>query len=115
MAILFPVVLMLVLLVVQAGLWWYARQTALTAAREGSEAARMYGATPAAGAARARSVLDRLSTGLSDKQVSTAGSDGQDVRISVSVRAVSLVPGVPGKKLTQQVVAPVERWTVPGQ
>jgi Flp pilus assembly protein TadG len=114
LAIVFPAVLIMVLLVIQAGLWWYARQATLTAAREGSEAARAFGSSPAAGAERALSVIERIGTGTSGAQASSSGSSSTQVRITVTVRAASIVPGVPGKTITQQVVAPVERWTVPG-
>ena len=41
LAIVFPVVLLLLLLVVQAALIWYDRQVALTAAREGVDAGQI--------------------------------------------------------------------------
>ncbi|GAA5016539.1 hypothetical protein GCM10025734_66320 [Kitasatospora paranensis] len=43
LAVLFPVVLTAVMLVVQASLWWYADQVALTALREGVDAGRVRG------------------------------------------------------------------------
>ncbi|MGW6755548.1 TadE family protein, partial [Streptomyces sp. NPDC055006] len=57
MAIVFPFVLLLTVAVIQASMWYYARQIALTAAREGLSTARSYQAGPAEGAARARDVL----------------------------------------------------------
>src|SRR2546430_11249637 len=54
MAIVFPFIIALTIAVVQASMWYYARTIALTAAREGVTAARLYQAAPAAGTAQAR-------------------------------------------------------------
>ncbi|MER5450571.1 TadE/TadG family type IV pilus assembly protein [Streptomyces sp. NPDC002766] len=114
MAIIFPLVLLAALAVVQASLWYYARQIALTAAREGATAARAYQASPDDGAAQARAVLGRTAgDSLSGYSVS-AGSDGQRVRVQVSGTALSMIPGLSGLHITQSASGPVERWTVPG-
>ncbi|MFD7444035.1 TadE family protein [Streptomyces sp. NPDC059909] len=116
MAIVFPFVLLATLAVVQASMWFYARQIALTAAREGLSAARSYQATPANGAAQAREVLGRTAgDSLLSPSVSTAGSNAQRVRIQVSGTAQSMIPGVPGLRITQSASGAVERWTVPGE
>ncbi|WP_306192056.1 TadE family protein [Streptomyces sp. MK5] len=115
MAIIFPFVLFTTVAVIQASMWYYARQIALTAAREGLTTARAYQSSPADGAAKARSVLSRTAgDSLSGYSVS-AGSDGQRVRIQVSGTALSMIPGVPGLQVTQSASGPVERWTVPGE
>ncbi|MGW2897496.1 TadE/TadG family type IV pilus assembly protein [Streptomyces sp. NPDC001212] len=115
MAIIFPFVLLATVAVVQASMWYYARQIALTAAREGLTAARAYQSSPADGAAQARNVLGRTAgDSLSGYSVS-AGSDGQRVRVQVSGTALSMIPGVPGLQVTQSASGPVERWTVPGE
>ncbi|MFD9483610.1 TadE/TadG family type IV pilus assembly protein [Streptomyces sp. NPDC059991] len=112
MAIIFPFILIATLAVIQASLWFYARQIALTAAREGLTTARAYQATPAAGADRARSVLGRTAgDSLRDYGV-VATSDGQRVRVRVSGTAPSMIPGVPGLRLTQSASGPGERWVV---
>ncbi|MFE2736192.1 TadE family protein [Streptomyces sp. NPDC059349] len=114
MAIVFPFVLLLTVAVVQASMWYYARQIALTAAREGLSAARSYQASPADGAARAREVLDRTAgDSLMSSSVSTAGG-GQRITVEVSGTAQSMLPGVPGLHITQSASGTVERWTKPG-
>jgi Flp pilus assembly protein TadG len=114
MAIVFPFVLLATAAVIQASMWYYARQIALTAAREGATVARSYQSSPADGAARARSVLARTAgDSLRNYQVS-AGSNGQRVRIQVSGTAMSMIPGVSGLQVTQSASGAVERWTVPG-
>lgn len=115
LAIVFPAVLTMVLLVVQASLWWYARQVALTAAREGVEAGRSWEADPQAGAVRARDFLARSDGVVSDGAVSLAGTTATEIRVTVTVRAQSLLPGLSGQLITQHVTAPRERFTGPGE
>jgi Flp pilus assembly protein TadG len=115
MAIIFPFVLLATVAVIQASMWYYARQIALTAAREGATAARAYQSSPADGAAQARAVLGRTAgDSLSGYSVS-ASSDGQRVRVQVSGTALSMIPGLSGLRVTQSASGPVERWTVPGE
>ncbi|MFG2691598.1 TadE/TadG family type IV pilus assembly protein [Streptomyces sp. NPDC048405] len=113
MAIVYPFVLLAAITVIQASMWYYARQIALTAAREGVTAARVYQAGPGDGTARARQVLGRTA-GDSLRSVSvSASSDGERVRVRVSGTAQSMIPGVAGLTITQSASGPVERW-VPG-
>ncbi|MER7870601.1 pilus assembly protein [Streptomyces sp. SID8376] len=115
MAIVFPFVLLATVAVIQASMWYYARQIALTAAREGVTAARAYQSSPAVGAAQARSVLRRTAGDSLSGYSVLASSNGQRVRIQVSGTALSVIPGVPGLQVTQSASGPVERWTVPGE
>ncbi|MBT1098112.1 pilus assembly protein [Streptomyces sp. Tu102] len=113
MAIIFPFVLFATVAVVQASMWFYARQIALTAAREGVSAARAYESSPAEGAAQARDVLTRTAGDSLTGYSVSASSDGQRVRVEVSGSALSMIPGVSGLQITQSASGPVERWTVP--
>lgn len=115
MAIVFPFVLLATVAVVQASMWYYARQIALTAAREGVSAARAYKSSPAEGTAQARNVLGRTAGDSLRGYSVSASSDGQRVRIEVSGTALSMIPGVAGLQITQSASGPVERWTVPGE
>ncbi|MFC1405109.1 MULTISPECIES: TadE family protein [Streptacidiphilus] len=109
LALVFPSVLVLILLTVQGALWWYDRQVALTAAREGSEAQRLFQADPAAGETQANSFLDRVGGGLTDRNVTVTESD-TTVTSTVTVRTQSLLPFLPGILITQTITAPVERF-----
>ncbi|SEC16778.1 TadE-like protein [Streptomyces sp. 3213] len=111
MAIVFPFVLLTTIAVIQASLWYYAREIALTAAREGLTAARAYQASPADGTARAQEVLARSAGDSLRGYGVSAGSDGQRVRIQVSGTALSMIPGLPGLTITQSASGPAERWT----
>ncbi|MFG2405363.1 TadE family protein [Streptomyces brevispora] len=113
MSIILPVVILLTLMIVQACVAYYAKQIALTAAREGVQAATAYQSTDAAGADRARAVLTRVAgDSLLAPGVSTAGSTQERATVTVTGRAPSLLPGFDGIKVTQSASAPRERWTV---
>ncbi|MFJ9822387.1 TadE family protein [Streptomyces sp. NPDC101151] len=115
MAIVFPFVLLVTVAAIQASMWYYARQIALTAAREGVTAARAYQARPGDGAAQAHSVLERTAGDSLRGYSVLASSDGQRVRVQVSGSAMSMIPGLSGLQVTQSASGPVERWTVPGE
>src|SRR4051794_25511254 len=92
-----PVIMLMILGIVQAGMWWYARQVALTAAQEGARAARAYEASNADGAAKANSYLSQVDGGtgsiLNDPQISVRRS-GDTVTVEVRGHVVTLVPGL---------------------
>jgi Flp pilus assembly protein TadG len=114
MAIVFPVVILLTITVVQASMWYYARNVALTAAREGVAAGRAYQASAGDGAARARDVLDRIADdSLRNPGVSTAGSSGTQVQVTVTGSAPSMLPGLSGLSVSQSASGARERWTTP--
>ncbi|MFF0142597.1 TadE family protein [Streptomyces sp. NPDC005227] len=115
MAIVFPFVLLATIAVIQASMWYFARQIALTAAREGAAAARAYQAGPGDGAARARDVLARTAGDSLAGYTVSAGSDGQRVRVLVSGTAMSMIPGVAGLQVRQSASGPVERFTTLGE
>ncbi|WP_411092815.1 TadE family protein [Streptomyces sp. 049-1] len=113
MAIVYPFVLLAAIAVIQASMWYYARQIALTAAREGVTAARAYQASPADGTTRARQVLGRTAGDSLRSASVSASNDGERVRVQVSGVAQSLLPGVPGLTITQSASGPAERWVQP--
>ncbi|MFE0847590.1 TadE/TadG family type IV pilus assembly protein [Streptomyces rochei] len=113
MAIVYPFVLLAAIAVIQASMWYYARQIALTAAREGVTAARAYQADPADGTTRARQVLDRTAADSLRSVSVSAGSDGERVRVQVRGVAQSMIPGVAGLTITQSASGPAERWVEP--
>ncbi|EDX21199.1 conserved hypothetical protein [Streptomyces sp. Mg1] len=114
MAIVFPLILLVTVAVVQASMWVYARNIALTAAREGVAAARTYQAPEGAGVARATETLGRIAgDSLAGSTVSTTGSSATEVRVTVTGQALSLIPGLSGLSVSQSASAPRERWTTP--
>jgi len=108
--VIFPVVLMLILLTVHAGLWWHARNVAMSAAQQGVEAARGRGASLDAGTRETRDFLNRAGGSISGVQVS--GSRGQTVQITVTGHVDTLVPGLT-LPIHQHAQAATERITEP--
>ena len=114
-AILAPALLLLTFVLVQAGLWFYARSLALAAAQEGVTAGRAYDAPGAAGLVRARAFLyEQAGDSLTDTRVSSAGTTAAVVRITVTGRSLSVLPGLPGMAITQSAQVSREHFTVPG-
>lgn len=115
MAILLPIVILVTMMVVQGAMWYYAREVALTAAREGVSAGRVYDSSPGVGVQRAYTVLNRYApSSFSDAPgVSSAGSTAKQLVITVHGRAASIIPGLPGLTITQSASSPREIWTVP--
>jgi len=113
--IIVPVFLLAILVVVQASVLYLAKQTALAAARHGADVARTAkppagtGAGAAAAVAFARSAGPGFLTGVSARSGGTAST----VKITVSGRAFSLIPGKTFA-ITEVVTAPVERFVALG-
>jgi len=102
-----PLVLLLVLVSVQAALWYHAAQLADSAAADGASAAARYAAGTGAGqAAVAQFVAD------AGGQLVSAGvsADGTSMVATVSVHVPHVVPGWPDV-VTRRASAPIERLT----
>mgnify|MGYP000483430460 CR=1 FL=1 len=116
LVVLFPVLLLIIFGVIQGALYYHGRNVALAAAEQGVRAGRTVGAVdPAAVAAQqARQFLadtgelDNL-TGL----VIVPTVSGDRVRVTVTARTVSLLPGVPGPQVSQTASGSLERFTAP--
>ncbi|NEE01173.1 pilus assembly protein [Phytoactinopolyspora halotolerans] len=103
-----PVVLLMIWLIVQGGLWWHARNVALGGAQEGARAASAQ--TRADGAARATEFITRA--GGLDIDTVAQTSDGDTVTITVTGRSPSLIPGM-DLSVTESSTAPLKGWTTP--
>lgn len=104
-----PVVMLLVLLVVQFGLWFHASHLAEAAAQEGVRAARVSGGTAQAGHDRASGFLIAHATSLLDNATVEATRADDITRVEVRGTLASIVPGVhlPVRAGAQ---SPVERF-----
>lgn len=110
--ILAPALLLLVFSVVQGGLWFYARNLAQAAAQEGVAAGAAFNADPGVAIARTRSFLAaHAGDSLTGAAVTASGSTPTFMRIQVTGRALSVLPGVPGLAITQDAIAPIEEFT----
>ena len=110
-----PVMVIIVLAIVQAALWWYGRQVASTAADEAARTARAYAATAADGQARGRdyiSTVDPDGSTLRSRHVYVTRT-ATTVTVRVTGEVVSIVPFLnPDVDVT--VTAPVERYVPSG-
>jgi Flp pilus assembly protein TadG len=108
-----PVLLLLILLIVQVGLYFHASHIALAAAEEGTRAARTRIGTAAAGQARARRFVAALGDGLLLSPVVTATRSPTTARVEVRASVATVVPGLQ-LALDRVVESPVERFTTGG-
>jgi Flp pilus assembly protein TadG len=112
--VIIPVFLAGIMVIVQACVWYLARETAIAAARQGADVARTAHPPPGSGAAAAVIFARKAAPGfLLGPSASAAGSSAVTVRITVTGRVPSLVPGMV-IKVSEVVTAPVERFTAAG-
>jgi hypothetical protein len=94
--------------------WYLARETAIGAARQGADVARTAHPPPGGGARAAVVFARQAAPGfLLAPAASAAGSSAATVRIRVTGRVPSLVPGMV-LTVSEVVTAPVERFTAVG-
>ncbi len=108
-----PLLLLMIMSVIQFGLWQHANHVAQSAAEEGARSARLSGGTSASGKAQAQDFVHQLGDGLVLDPVVSVSNDGQNVRVVVSGRTESMLPGVrlPVNGVSQ---GPVERFRAAG-
>lgn len=106
-AILFPVILFWLMLIVQYGLWWHAKQVANAAAAEAVDAAQIETGTAGDGEAAAQSYLDQ--SGNLDNITVLVDRSPTVVTAEVRGEAPQLVPGFTWS-VTARSEAPVERF-----
>lgn len=98
---------LLLMAVVQVGLWFHCRSVATTAARHGVDEVRVVDGSTAAGIAAATAFLDQAGASLHDRSVNAdRGATTSSVTVSGSV--VSVIPGV-SWSVSVTVDAPTER------
>jgi Flp pilus assembly protein TadG len=107
-----PVLLSLILLVVQVGLYFHASHIALAAAEEGARSARSLHGSAATGEARANRFVNALGGGLIRAPVVTASRGPTTARVEVRGQVATVVPGL-RLAVDRVVESPVERF-VPG-
>ncbi|MBX9243805.1 pilus assembly protein [Actinotalea ferrariae] len=116
LAIVFPVLLLIVVALLQYGLWFHARTLAQAAAAEGAATGRAQGATLDAGRTRAEAFLaEHAADLLLEPAVTAITPSPGHVAVEVRGRSLSLLPLVPGPLIVQSAQGPVERFTRPDQ
>lgn len=104
-----PVVLGCVFLTAHLGMYYLARQAALSTAQIAVEGERGYGAEPGAGRQRAQNFLERAPNVLVSPEFDIV-DDGEHVTVTVTGQALSIVPWF-SHTVTQTASGPVERVT----
>jgi TadE-like protein len=105
-----PFVFLFIMVLIQASFWFLARDAALTAARQGADAARALNAPLSAGPAAAMAFARQAGSGYLEAPVaSAAGSTGSTISITVSGHVPSFIPGLV-VHVTETVQAPVEKF-----
>lgn len=107
LAVLMPVVIVMVLVPIQVGLWWHASQIADAAAREGVDAAQVETASQADGVSAAERFLNAAGN-IQDPSV-TVNRTLDTVVVEVSGRAPQVIPGFDWQ-VAATAVAQVERF-----
>jgi Flp pilus assembly protein TadG len=89
-----PVLLLLLMSVVQFGLWYHAQHVAQAAAQEGVRAARVSDGSADAGHERATAFLDDAARSLLPNPSVTVERDGERARVEVHGTLRPLIPGL---------------------
>lgn len=114
LALLAPLALVLLLTVLQGGLWFYTHSVCEHAAERGTEAARTVTGTAGHAEQAARTVTNHA-TGLATHPTVAAHVDADTVRVQVTAQAPRVLP-IPGLNIPAHVTATAgkERFTTPG-
>lgn len=89
-----PVLLLLIMVVVQFGLWYHAEHIMQAAAQEGVRAARALDGTPESGKERAQRFLAVTAASLIEEPAIQATRGDQQAAVEVSGRTVAVIPGL---------------------
>lgn len=100
---------MILLAVVQIGVYFHLRAVAQTAARHGLDEARVAEGSPAEGIAAANAFLDQSGGGIENRSV-TANRTDTEASVRVAGKVVTILPGL-DLTIEVEVQAPVERVT----
>lgn len=89
-----PVLLLLIMMVIQFGLWYHAEHVVQAAAQEGVRTARVHGGTADDGRSRATQFLVAAGGSVVDGPVVDASRDAQRATVKISGQAVAVIPGL---------------------
>ncbi len=104
-----PVLMLLIMLVLQFGLWYHAEHVAQAAAQEGVRAARVEGGTAERGRQRTEDFLSRAGREIVTGRTVNATRNPDTASVRVRGRAVAVVPGL-ALAVSASATSPVERF-----
>lgn len=109
LVVVFPVVLLLMFGIVQAGLHYHARNVAQAAAHEGVTAATLFGGTSSGARSAAQHIIDTAGDGMFVDAGVQVSRTATTFTVTVTGRSLNLVPGLPTPVIRQTVAGTVER------
>jgi Flp pilus assembly protein TadG len=104
-----PVLLLLIMVVIQFGLWYHASHVAEAAAQQGAGVARVEAATAADGRTSAQQFMADAAGALVDHVTVLSTRDNQVVRVVVDGTVHSIVPGL-NLHVHGEATSPIERF-----
>lgn len=107
--LIFPLIIGLVFVIIQVGIWAHARSLALHSAREGATAAATYQSDQSAEAVT-QDALAEAGDGVLRSPTVTSTHTPDSVTVTVRGRALSLVPLVELPTIEQSVTVPTEQY-----
>ncbi|MEO5662855.1 MAG: TadE family protein [Nocardioides sp.] len=107
-----PALLFLLMLIVQFGLMFYARNIAEQAAQEGAAVARRFDGTKAQGREKALQLLTAVGEGTLKNRDVTANRTADTATVTVTGTVVSVVPGF-SLSVSESASGPVEKYVPP--
>lgn len=110
----FPVLILIIFGVIQGALYYHARNVALSAAQEGTRAAKAENGTAGAGEQAARQFVSNAGGGQVITNLSVnATRNANQASVTVRGRPLSIVPFIGNFTVSQTAEGPVERFTAP--
>ena len=109
LAIVFPVLVALILVVVQFGIWYHAAAVARAAASEGVRAMLVVDGTDADGRRRTQEFLDQLGRGVIESPAVSTSRSGDVAVVEIRASAPELLPGL-RLPVTARAETPLERF-----
>ena len=107
-----PALLFLLMLVVQFGLMFHARNVAEQAAQEGAAAARRFDGTQAQGRGEALRLLANVGEGTLKDRAVTATRTADTATVTVTGTVVAVVPGL-SLRVSESASGPLETYATP--
>lgn len=107
-AIVLPALLLIILAIVQGGLWYHGTNLVQASAVNAYEAARLYDATTADGINAGAATADQAGGMLTNVSVNVERT-ATEVTATVTAVTPGLIPGV-NTTVTKTITGPVERW-----
>jgi Flp pilus assembly protein TadG len=107
-----PALLLALMLIVQFGLLFHAKNVAENAAQEGAAAGRRFDGSEAGAAERARTFLAELGPRMLSNRTVTTQRTPETATVTVTGTVISLVPGL-DLTVEESASGPVERYVPP--